>query len=117
MARILSRDEILARRVHGTTSEVPIDDDGGVVVVRGLTRGEAHETVGKSTAETEALALHFGLVEPAMSLEDARAWIAEDESGVIDRVIAEIRRLSGENPGQAKEYTKSVSRRKPRTNR
>jgi hypothetical protein len=107
MSRVLSRAEVLARRVHGKTEEVPIDDDGGIVIVRGLTRDEAHETVGKSTKESEQLALHFGVVEPEMSLADAAEWMANDESGVIDDVVKMVQRMSGE--GRGKEYTKSVS--------
>lgn len=104
----LSRNEILARKVHGETARVPIDDQGGYVVVRGLTRGEAHETVGKSTREAEVIAIAAGLIEPAMDRADVEVWLDNEESGIIDLVIKQIQHLSGEWRGAGKEYTKSV---------
>lgn len=108
----LSRTEILARKVHGRTERLPFPtpDSDDYLVVRGLSRGEAQETVGKSVAELEALIVWHGMVEPNdMSLDDVRAWMANDESGAFEPVIETINRLSGNAPGQGKEYTKSVS--------
>lgn len=105
----LSRSEILARKVSGVTERVPIDDVDGYVVVRGLSRGESHETVGKTTLEAEIIALAYGLVEPAMTREDVALWLADDQAGTIQKLISVIQRLSGNDEGQGKEYTKSVS--------
>lgn len=108
---VLSREQILARRVAGRVETVELD--GGEVVVRGLSRGEA-SACGKleDPDEVEALALHYGLVDPALSLEDARAWREQDESGELQKVVDEIQRLSGTAPGQGKDATKSVSGRR-----
>lgn len=109
----LSRDEILARKVYGDVERVPLGD--GYVVVRGLTRGEAHETYGKSTIDAETIAIAYGMVEPAMSRDDVAEWLAADVSGAIQPVITAIQRLSGNEDGAGKEYTKSVSGRESET--
>lgn len=112
---VLSREQILARKVAGHTETVPLGD--GEVVVRGLSRREASEC-GKldDQDEVEALALHFGLVDPALSVDDVRTWREQDESGELQKVVDKIQSLSGSAPGQGKDATKSVSgRRRART--
>lgn len=108
---VLTREQVLARKVAGRTETVELD--GGEVVVRGLSRGEA-SVCGKldDQDDVEAMALHLGLVEPALSLEDATAWREQDESGEIQKVVDAIQRLSGTAPGQGKDATKSVPRRR-----
>lgn len=109
---VLTRAEILARKVHGRTERVPFPtpDSEDWLAVRGLSRAEAQETVGKSVPELEALIVWYGLVQPDdMTLDDVKAWMANDESGAFEPVIAMINALSGNAPGQGKEYTKSVS--------
>lgn len=106
---VLSREQILARKVAGKVEPVELSD--GEVVVRGLSRGEA-SAVGKldDQDEVECLALHLGLVDPVMSVDDVRLWRAQDESGEIQKVVDVIQRMSGTAPGQGKDATKSVSR-------
>lgn len=106
---VLSREQILARKVAGRTETVELDE--GEVVVRGLSRGEASR-VGQidDQDEVEALALHYGLVDPALTLDEVRAWRESDEAGQIQRVVDVIQRMSGTAPGQGKDATKSVSR-------
>lgn len=108
---VLNREQILARKVAGKTETVDLGD-GDAVVVRGLTRGEAGR-VGKidDEQEVECMALHLALVEPALSIEDVRAWQESDEAGVLQLVVDAVQRLSGTAPGQGKDATKSVSRR------
>lgn len=108
---VLTREQILARKVAGRTETVELN--GGEVVVRGLTRGEA-SACGKldDQDDVEALALHYGLVDPALSLEDATAWRDQDESGELQKVVDAIQSLSGTAPGQGKDATKSVPRRR-----
>lgn len=106
--RILSREEILARKLYGRTERVPIGDDGGYVVVRGLTRAEAQETVGKPVPELEAMIVQMGMLEPALSMDDVFEWMASDESGVFEPIISMINTLSGNEAGAGKRYTKSV---------
>lgn len=108
---VLSRDQVLARKVAGTVETVHLD--GGEVVVRGLSRRQASEC-GKldDQDEVENLALHYGLVDPPMSIEDVATWREQDESGQIQRVVDAIQRLSGTAPGQGKDATKSVPGRR-----
>lgn len=109
---VLSRDEILARSVHGVTERVDLGN-GDEIVVRGLTRGEATQTNKlDDEGEIECLALHFAIVEPAMSLDDIRAWRDNDVSGAVQVVANVVQRLSGSAPGQTKEATKSLPRRR-----
>lgn len=112
---LLTREQILARKVAGKTEVVTLPD-GDEVEVRGITRGEAaeigkidHETVENPDKEAEMMALAFGLVNPALSLEDVREWYAGEQSGAIQMISDKIRELSGQAQGQGKEATKSVS--------
>lgn len=112
---LLTREQILARKVAGKTEVVELDD-GDEVEVRGITRGEAAE-IGKidpelvenMDTESEILALHFGLVNPALTVEDVRVWYKQDKNGSLQKAIEMIRYLSGQADGQGKEATKSVS--------
>lgn len=106
MTAPLSRAEILARRVHGRTERVDLGD--GYVVVRGLTRGEAQETVGKEVRELEALIVWHGLVQPELDYADVLEWMDNDESGLFEPIIKAINTLSGNDRGAGKAYTKSV---------
>lgn len=111
---VLSRDEVLARKVHGNVEHVPVGD--GEVVVRGLTRGEATETQKlEDPGEVECLALSYALIEPKMTVDDVREWRNNDGAGVLHEVAMVVQRLSGNAPGQAKEATKSVSTRRRRS--
>jgi hypothetical protein len=106
---VLSRAEILARKVHGHTEHVDLGD-GEEVVVRGLSRGESHELTKRQDdfAWVEMQALAWGIVEPEMDFDDVVAWCARDQSGVVQKVINKIQELSGGEPGQGKEATKSL---------
>ena len=104
----LTRAEILARKVYGKTDTVTLED-GAQVIVRGMTRGEARELSRiDDPGDVENTALHYGLVEPALSIEDVAKWCANDGSGDVQTVVDAIQRLSGTAPGQPKEYTKSL---------
>lgn len=112
---LLTREQILARKVAGKTEIVPLGD-GDEVEVRGITRGEAAEigsidpeTVDNPDKEAEIMALAFGLVNPALTLDEVREWYAGEQSGAIQAVSDMIRSLSGQAAGQGKEATKSVS--------
>jgi len=110
---VLTREQILARKVAGVTEEVDLGD-GSSVIVRGLSRREASETskVDDDFEEVEILALHYGLVDPPLSVDDVRAWRAGDQSENVQKVVSVIQRLSGSAPGQGKDATKSVPRRR-----
>ena len=105
---VLSRDEILARKVHGRTEHVELAD-GSEVVVRGMTRGEASETSRiEDFEEIEVLALSWAMVEPKLTPDEVRLWRSQDESGEVQKVVTAIQRLSGTGAGEGKEATKSV---------
>lgn len=106
--RVLSKDEVLARKVYGDTEFVDFGDGTGVVV-RGLTRGEAGRlNNAENDMHAERLSMCWGIVEPAMTLSEVDAWYEEARSGDIQKIMNVMQRLSGGAPGQAKEYTKSV---------
>jgi hypothetical protein len=109
MTKALTRDEILARKVAGRTEQVPLGD--GHVTVRGLTRKEAArmQAAGDDVIRSEAIALSIAVVTPKLTEAEALEWLEQDGSEAIQPVITAIQRLSGSAPGQAKEYTKSVS--------
>jgi hypothetical protein len=62
-----------------------------------------------TTFQAEVIALSAGLLEPPMTREDVAAWLDRDQSGVFQPIIEAIQRLSGNEAGAGKEYTKSVS--------
>lgn len=107
----LTRAQILARK---TGTEIVSFMDGATVKVRGLTRAEA-AAMRDFEAEhpddiigLEALACSMGIVTPKLDPADCRAWLQNDAHGEIQKVITAIQVLSGNAPGQAKEYLKSV---------
>ena len=106
--RVLSKDEVLARKVYGETEFVDFGDGTGVVV-RGLTRGEAGRlNKADDDMHAERLSMCWGIVEPAMTLSEIEGWYEQGRSGDIQKIMDTMQRLSGSAPGQAKEYTKSV---------
>lgn len=110
----LTRDQILARKAGH--EQVPLGT--GFVVVRGMTRKEAHrsrECDGEEEAEIFGVATC--LVDPKMSIEDVRAWFEGDASGEVQPIVERILQLSGMMEGQGKEATKSVRGRGSRAHR
>jgi hypothetical protein len=110
----LSRDEILARRVHGNTETVTLSD-GATVVVRGLSRGEARRVDLKGREDpsaSENLAVSCALVEPALSLEDVEAWAEVADSDDFQRIAEAVQRLNKVGKTASKESTKSVPRQR-----
>lgn len=100
----LTREQILARRVAGKTEEFKIGDD--VVVIRGLTRDESLSMRKAGEAgdlgATDNLLIHYGLVDPEMSIEDVAAWAAADDAGTLTDLSQAIARLSGMVEGAGK---------------
>lgn len=115
MGKQLTAEQILARKVG---EEVVTFPDGTTVKVRGLTRSEANqmrifeEEHEGDVIGLEALAISQGMVAPHLTPEQARAWLEADAHGEIQLVITAIQALSGQAPGQPKEYLKSVPRRR-----
>jgi hypothetical protein len=114
---VLSRDQLVAT---GRLTEDKVELGEGYVIVRALTRGEAIRVrLTEDLAEQEPLILHLGVKEPALSLEDARAWVDAAPAGEIQAAVVAVATLSGmqldEGPDVGKERTKSPARgRRPR---
>ena len=100
----LTREQILSRKVAGNTEEYPIGDD--VVIIRGLTRDESlsMRKAGEAgdLAAADNMLIHYGLVEPAMSVEDVAAWAVADSAGTLVDLSQAIARLSGMVEGAGK---------------
>lgn len=99
-------------RVKVVTAQV--DVEGGHVVVRGLTRAEAHDVqvnAGGDEQEREIRICAAGMVKPELTVEQVRAWAASGPAGEMQDVSVRIAELSRLMPETAKEATKSVPRR------
>jgi hypothetical protein len=112
----LTRDEILARKVHGNTEQFALGDgDGGYVVIRGLTRNEALQVrEGKTTGDMDNLMISLGMVDPVMSPEDVAAWGEVGDAGTMIRLSNRISELSGMVEGAGKSGVPSA-RKRPRS--
>lgn len=94
---------LTAKRDTGTASAFPEDDvvidtDQGPVKVRvrGLSRQEViHVQNTKGVAAVEALTIHLGLLEPSMSIDQAKAWQKVSIGGEMEPVTKRIGELSG----------------------
>jgi hypothetical protein len=100
----LTRDEVLARKVHGTTEQFALGDGGGgYVVIRGLTRNEALLVrAGDNVGEMDNLMISLGMVDPVMSPEDVAAWGEVGDAGTMIRLSNRISELSGMVEGAGK---------------
>jgi len=94
MLPIATLDEILA---IDDRPAVDVDVDGwGRVRVRGMTRAAVLAWVEcEDAAETEALVLHHGLADPAVTLEQAREILDKAQSRPVVQVVREVLRLTG----------------------
>lgn len=97
---MLTREEILARKVGRGTATLP---DGSQVTVRGLTRDEVVQAGEQDgTAERDNYIVHRGLVDPVLSLDDVRAWGANGAAGDITTISERVAELSGLKEGADK---------------
>lgn len=83
---------------------------GKTVRLRGLTRAE-HLWIGKGTedaAEIEARMLSKAMIQPPMSLQQAKSWQATGKSNSVAEVTDKIRELSGFGQGAAKSDVREV---------
>lgn len=107
----LTRDQILARKLGGG-QPFNLPDGSGSVVLRGMTLDEG---MSLNECETQAarnhLLLHYGFVSPALSVEDAAAWCANDSVGVLTSVANRISEMSGMQEGAGKSGPPSSGRR------
>lgn len=98
-----SKDDLLSEDQIGTEDvELP---SGKVVKVRGLTLGEVRQL----PPDDQTLGtLVLGLVEPKLTLDEARLWRERAPAGDPTAVIVVIQRLSGMDGGAAKAAYKSI---------
>jgi hypothetical protein len=97
---MLSRTEILARKVGKGTAELP---SGGEVAIRALTRDEALKVNElDTTADRENMIIHLGMTDPKLSLEDVAAWAVEGSAGDLAAISNAVGRLSGMVEGAGK---------------
>lgn len=100
----VSVDQILAvddvARV-GEWLDVPEWGEGAGVRLRGLTRGEVKlmgdETLSIDDREANALAL--ALVDPAVSVDQAKRILADKGFAATERIMSKVLELSGLTPG------------------
>lgn len=108
---VLTRDQILARKLGQET--VSLADGSGEVVIRALTRNEALAVRdAEGTAGRDNLVLHYGVVEPALTMADVEAWVDQDAAGVLADLSERIGRLSGMTADSGKAAYKSAGGRR-----
>jgi len=78
-------------------ADVDVPEWSARVVVRGLSRKQvlAWSDSGDDLSEADALLLHYGLVEPEVTVEQARELVATRSHAALARVLREVMRLSG----------------------
>ena len=104
----LTREQILARKMGQDVVEI----EGGTVTVRGLNRHEAMTAAAiEDHYERDAFLLASGLVDPAMSVEDVKAWGEVDNTNTLETVSRRIGELSGMVEGAGKSRVPRAGRR------
>lgn len=112
MPRMTRETALAARAAKDTTEEIEVPEWGGTLTVRALTLEERHKarenaTENPETGEMnlpmfEALVLITGIADPQFTIADLE-WIKSQPSGVVDRVLKVIYRLSGIGPAAVTE--------------
>lgn len=106
--KFASKKDLHTTHVESEEFELP---SGLWVRLRGLSAFEVHlmrKTTGEDTAAADAAALSMGMVEPALSKEDATEWMKSRPAGEPTLAVAKIRDLSGLNEGAPKAAYKSL---------
>jgi hypothetical protein len=105
---MISKEELLTRKLRAETVPLPSGDE---VRVRGLTRAEALRTAEcEDTAEMEVMGLHLGMLEPSLTLDEAKQWQREGLAADVQAAARRISELSNMDPSGGKGPT-SRSRR------
>jgi hypothetical protein len=99
------------------TGDVDLPSGQGSVTVRGLSRMEATRVQkayrGEDVDEAEVIILACGLVDPALTEAEARAWREVAAAGDVEAISQKISELSKLDDGGGKgPTTSSRSRRK-----
>lgn len=100
------KSRLLKPRLPEAEVEIP---DIGTVRVRGLSRAESMVIQGMNgLEETERKILHFGMVDPAMTEDEAGEWQNASPGAELEPVVEKIAALSGMVVNAPKEQYKSV---------
>lgn len=98
----LTREQILARKT-GTETEPFTLPDGGVVIIRGLTRNEALKVRDADTlADKDNVLISLGLVDPQLSVDDVAVWAENEPAGTMADLSQRIGEISGMSEGAGK---------------
>lgn len=114
----MSIDKATLLRGFVATDDIELPSGQGTVTVRGLTRMEAIKAQkaygrGEDIDAMEAVILALGLVDPAMTEDEARTWREVGSAGDVQAVVERISELSKMDAGAGKGPTSSSrSRRK-----
>ncbi len=95
-----SLGELLASRLEG--EDFTIEATGHVVRIRGLSRFEtllAQKHLATGQEHFEARMLHYALLEPAISVEDAYEWLKASAAGELEMLTRRVQALSGAAKG------------------
>lgn len=103
----MDKAAFLQRRLPERDVEVP---GVGTVRVRGLSRAEALECqkVAGDAGALERKALAFGLVEPALSEDEAAGWYGSATFAELEPILSAIQELSGLSEGAGKSGVQGV---------
>lgn len=106
----LTRDQILARKMGQKVITLP--DGSGTVTVRGLNRREALTVSGMDNMyERDVYLTACGMVDPAMTIDDVKAWGDSDGTDTLEFVTREIGVLSAMVEGAGKSGVPRARRR------
>lgn len=106
----LSRDQILARKVGHEVIELP--DGSGTIEIRGLNRREALTVAEmQDLKERDAYLIAAGLVDPAMTVDDVKAWGEVDGTETLEFVSRKIGEKSAMVEGAGKSGVSRTRRR------
>lgn len=95
-----SLGELLADRLDG--EDFTIEATGHRVKIRGLSRYEtllAQRHLPQGQEHFEARVLHYALVEPRITVEQAYAWLKASAAGELEMLTRRIQVLSGAGQG------------------
>lgn len=99
----MNKEDLLKPRITAKTDTVEIDGVG-TVTVRALSRWEMIHVFNleKNRHKQEQAAVHFGMVDPAMTEDEVAAWQKSAGNDELERVARKINVLSGIGKDAAK---------------
>lgn len=106
---------LLGPRVVADGDDRPYVDVEGVgrLYLRPLNRaGALRLNAVDDLAEKDNILIHLGVAEPALTLDEVRAWAEVASAGELSAVSEAIATISGMTKGSAKEATKSTPKRR-----